>query len=71
MKRSTTKRKLGDGFVHNQSAELVDEIRKRADAEQSSRNNTNEMGQQSPDTAPPTKAAKRLTPQQLRERPRE
>ncbi len=57
----------GSGFQHNQSAELVEAIRRKAEKAKLESEEPNELGQQPmhEDKAPG------LTPQQQREKPRE
>jgi hypothetical protein len=69
MPKRAKSNKMGPGFQHDQSAELVEEVKNRANKEKLSSKNTNEMGQQplSDESGKPSNP----TPQQLRERPRE
>lgn len=58
------------GFRPNQSAELVEEVRRRAIEEKSSQSAPNEMGQQPLQDEPKKGSEGRATPQQQRETPR-
>jgi len=57
------------GFKHEQSAELVDEVKRRADKDKLSQRAPNELGQQPLQDATPT-SRKRPSPQQERQRSR-
>jgi hypothetical protein len=69
MKKKRKTGEVGPGFQHGQSAELVEEIKKRAAKERLSSQNTNEMGQQP--LSDEGEKRTQPTPQELRERPRE